>query len=501
MYQYAKPPQKKPNIPQHWFFWGLLGALLITIIITVYLILTALNDPSSYLSKDENNTAPQAEQIESNEDPIVFDDETKPLQHRNGPASQSWDGKSRLNILLLGVDDRSWEEDNGPPRTDTMILLTINPKDNTAGMLSLPRDLWVEIPGQDYYKINQAYGLGEAQGLSGGGAGLAMATVEQLLGISVPFYAQINFNAFVQVIDQMGGVKINVPETLTIDPIDDEVKTLKPGVQTLPGNLALAYVRARNTAGGDFDRAQRQQQVLRAIEKRLTNPNLLLPLIAKTPAIYKEINNGVSTNLTPQQIFNLARLIPNIPSENIVSLAINEDHAVAGQSWNGLYILTPIPEKIEQLKTRLFSGEIIPTVLVPTATVIQQPTEVPTLSPQDEPEPAIELLPTEIPAPIIDSVSEEAKIGVHNGTRTGGLAGDTADLFRANHLNVTEVDNADKLYDHTAIIDYSGKPDTLSALIKIINLPDIKLYNQYNPDSEIDLLVILGQDYVDKGKE
>ncbi|NIW46265.1 MAG: LytR family transcriptional regulator, partial [Gammaproteobacteria bacterium] len=85
-----------------------------------------------------------------------------PLQPENGPPPHSWDGTSRINVLLLGADSREWEANFGPPRTDTMILLTLDPQSQTGGMLSLPRDIWLEIPGYGYGKINQAYFFGEA---------------------------------------------------------------------------------------------------------------------------------------------------------------------------------------------------------------------------------------------------------------------------------------------------------------------------------------------------
>ena len=515
MYQYARPPKRKKNkTPKHWLFWLLTSSLVISLLVTGFLIGTAFKDftfPSLFqrLRADQNDPAAQIGVEIASEDGVggrEFDDINAPLQHRNGPAPRSWDGKSRINILLLGVDDRTWNTGDGPPRTDTMILLTINPENNTAGMLSLPRDLWLEIPGQggDYYKINQAYTLGEAQGLAGGGAGLAMDTVERFLGISVPFYVQINFNAFINLIDQMGGVKIDVPETMTIDPLgDNNIKVVQQGVQTLPGDLALAYVRNRDTGGGDFDRAQRQQQVLRAVESRLTDLDILPTLIRKAPSIYDEVSNGVNTNLTAGQILKLSQLAYSTPTENINSLAITQDHAYAGISWNGLYILTPIDEKIEQLKAVLFSTQlsaIAPTV-APTAVnapTVEQPTPSQvTANDTSEQSPSAEAQPlaTEAMQPIIAPMSEEAAITVHNGAQIAGLAGDTARYFELNHLQIYDIDNADTVYDFTTIIDYTGKPETLAALVTLLDLSTLKTYQQFNPDSEVDILVILGKDW------
>jgi LCP family protein required for cell wall assembly len=141
-----------------------------------------------------------------------------------------WDGASRVTLLLIGLDARDLEGD-GPPRSDTMMVLTIDPLSRTAGMLSIPRDLWVNIPGFGYSRINTAYSLGEAYHLPGGGPGLAMKTVENLLGVPVQYYAQIDFHTFEQLIGMLGGVDIYVEDAITIDPMGgtEDTVTLEPG--------------------------------------------------------------------------------------------------------------------------------------------------------------------------------------------------------------------------------------------------------------------------------
>ncbi|MFU8827689.1 MAG: LCP family protein, partial [Brevefilum sp.] len=102
------------------------------------------------------------------------------------PSPEPWDGISRVNLLLMGLDYRDWEAGE-TPRTDTMMVLTYDPLSKTAGMLSIPRDLWVPIPGFEYNKINTAYYLGEVYNLPGGGPGLAMKTVEELVGVPIHY--------------------------------------------------------------------------------------------------------------------------------------------------------------------------------------------------------------------------------------------------------------------------------------------------------------------------
>ncbi|MBE0699138.1 MAG: LCP family protein, partial [Anaerolineaceae bacterium] len=120
-----------------------------------------------------------------------------PLQNQSDPTPIPWDGASRVTILIMGLDFRDWEA-NETPRTDTMILFSVDPVSQTAGMLTIPRDMWVNIPGMGYNKINTAYRWGEVYQMPGGGPGLAMKTVEEFLGVPINYYAQVDFMAFVR---------------------------------------------------------------------------------------------------------------------------------------------------------------------------------------------------------------------------------------------------------------------------------------------------------------
>ncbi|MEM5774248.1 MAG: LCP family protein, partial [Anaerolineaceae bacterium] len=188
-----------------------------------------------------------------------------PLQEAGDLQAAEWDGASRVNMLVMGLDYRDWQAGD-IPRTDSMIVLTLDPVTLSAGMLSIPRDMWVEIPGFDYGKINTAYFLGEVNKMPGGGPAMAVDTVEQFLGIPIHFYAQIDFKAFVDFIDELGFIEIDVPYAMTIDPLGEgNTIRLRKGSYDFNGEQALAYARARYTEGGDFDRAKRQQQVVMAV--------------------------------------------------------------------------------------------------------------------------------------------------------------------------------------------------------------------------------------------
>jgi LCP family protein required for cell wall assembly len=181
-------------------------------------------------------------------------------------------------VLLLGNDARAGESDIS--NTDTMILLSFDTQNQTLGLLSLPRDLWVPIPGFGYEtRINTAYPLGETYGYEGGGPQLAMDTVSSFIGQPVKYYARVNFQGFVELIDMIGGVDVNVPFTIYDDqyPTEDygvQLFYLEAGQQHLDGETALKYVRTRNV-DDDYGRAGRQQQVIRAVADKVLRSDML----------------------------------------------------------------------------------------------------------------------------------------------------------------------------------------------------------------------------------
>ena len=186
------------------------------------------------------------------------------------PLPPAWDGASRVNVLILGL--RGGDNQDCPDCTDTMIVLTIDPASKTAGMLSIPRDMWVNIPGFNYNRINAAYTTGELYKLPGGGPALTIKTVEDFLGIPIQYYAQIDFSAFEKMIDDIGGICLDVPVKVDVGVLYEHGTTIvKPGQQCLNGKVALGYARARDTsqgvAGGDVQRSQDQQLVIMAIRE------------------------------------------------------------------------------------------------------------------------------------------------------------------------------------------------------------------------------------------
>ena len=230
--------------------WFLLVAFLIATVAVAYLTYISVRDfvAEWKLTQGEGiPVSPDDSQPVSTPNalgtPAEESEEIIPSVPEAGPEPKPWDGASRVTILLMGLDYGAWSvERKCPCRTDTMILLTYDPLTRSAGILNIPRDLWVSIPGADqYYKINQAYFLGQLWNLPDGGPGLAVDTVEQFLGVPITFYAQIDFKAFEKFINAIGGIELDIKEKITVDPLGEgNTRVLKPGKQTLRGPIALA---------------------------------------------------------------------------------------------------------------------------------------------------------------------------------------------------------------------------------------------------------------------
>jgi len=382
------------------------------------------------------------------------------------PESQ-WQGSERVTVLVMGLDLRDWEAGESAPRTDTMMLLTIDPLSKTAGMLSIPRDLFVEIPGFGFDRINTAYRSGEVYQLPGGGAALAVETVEKLVGVHIDYFGQVDFNVFVRMIDEIGGIKLDIEEPIKVDLIGPEPpKVIQPGRYTFPGDVALAYARARGTPGGDFDRSKRQQQVIFAIRDRVLSLNLIPILLTKSTALYTELSEGVKTNMSLEAAIDLGLLAADIPPENIRKGTIGESEINFYTTPDGDQVLKPLPDQVRQVRDYVFGTAELSS-------------------------PLAEMTPEARVA------AEGAVVALANGTFRDGLAADTAGFLSQHGFSFQEenIFSADQAYGATQIIDYTGNPYTVQQLVDLFNLPDIRILLRYDPTSSIDVLVNLGNDW------
>jgi LCP family protein required for cell wall assembly len=270
-----------------------------------------------------------------------------------------WDGEGRVNLLVMGIDQRGSQE--GYWRTDTMIILTIDPASQTVGMISIPRDLWVPIWGYDIEnRINTAHYYGDARGYPGGGPALARDTVAYNLGIPIHHYVRLNFTAFERLIDEIGGIDVYV-ETAINDPLyPDEGIGYDPfyisaGQHHLDGRTALKYARTRHGTS-DFARAKRQQQVIMAIRDQIVKLNQLPRLIANGPQILNTLGDSVRTDLSFDQAVQLAQILNAIPLDAYRGAVIDQSYTQPYTTDTGAQVLIPLRDKIAMLYESFFQG-------------------------------------------------------------------------------------------------------------------------------------------------
>lgn len=271
-----------------------------------------------------------------------------------------WDGNSRFTVLVVGLDRRPGETGLAF-RTDTMMLVSIDPDAHSLGILSIPRDLYVEVPGySELQRINTPMVLGELR-QPGYGPQLMMQTVQYNLGIRVHDYVVADFKAFIALVDAIGGIDVNLTYNIS-DPIYPDMYYgydpfyLQAGDHHLDGATALKFARTRH-GSSDFQRAQRQQQVIFAIRDRVLNLQMLPQLIVQAPTLLNELSQDVSTGLTVDQMIHLALYLKDIPPENIHTGVIDESYTSGYTTSSGASVLVPDRARIGPLMVEVFGTD------------------------------------------------------------------------------------------------------------------------------------------------
>ncbi len=241
------------------------------------------------------------------------------------PTAEPPPSGEATTILLLGSDRRPGE--TGIPRTDSIMVLRVDPQQQRIALLSLPRDLWVEIPGYGPARINAAYVWGELYGAPGGGMGLARATVSNLLGIPVDYVVTVDFQGFIGLIDTLGGINVDVEKELydaqfpTMD-YGYTVAHFLPGPQQMDGLTALTYSRIRHP-DSDFMRIRRQQAVLIGIANRVRERGDLQNLIS-ADQITGALLGFVQTDIPRERVLGLIWAMRNLDAALVERYALSE---------------------------------------------------------------------------------------------------------------------------------------------------------------------------------
>jgi LCP family protein required for cell wall assembly len=275
-----------------------------------------------------------------------------PNANRNGVDILSG---PRINILLLGSDtDQKFS--NGSYLAQSDIVVTIDPASKTVGMLSIPRDFWINVPGSGLHKLDEAYGLG--------GVALSRLTIYQDFGIPINYYAWVGLDGFIKVIDTVGGVDVDVLHPITDDNYPDDVGNhtgdlyaykrlyIPPGPQHLSGPQALEYVRSRHAdLVGDFGRSARQQQVLSALKTKLNNPDI----ISKMPDIAHDLDGYVKTDMQLSDVFKLMNFARGLNPTAINRVILGTPYSQIGNTPSGESVVYPDCAKIVPVIAQMFA--------------------------------------------------------------------------------------------------------------------------------------------------
>lgn len=450
------------------WFWPVIGVPGILMIVAVLALSPIL---WSSFQAYRNVTVDDVEHLNSAFVPQLNQQGTPELVARaTEDPNPGWTDDERITILLLGVDIAA----GGASRTDTLILVNIDPVEKTANMMSIPRDLKVVIPGYGVHKINAAFALGEFNEVQGGGAGLTIRTIESNLGIPVHGFVQIDFQGFIKMIDTVGGITVDVPYPLRDDEYPAENFRYQriyfpAGWQHLDGEEALIYARTRHQ-DGDTMRSVRQQQVLMALRDQAVS----LDLVTQLPTLIRQFGDSVRTDISIGDAVKLAQLGMEIPRDEINSVSIvpslYEDPGI-----DGTYYLSADWTIAEEIFTE-FTGERI--------------------SP---------------PGAAISDPDYGASIMILNGTTNTGLAGRVGTTLESNGFWNVSVDNAENQGDHdlSMIVDHESNLGTSAMVTSLIGvgadtivigeMPEttdttrsgIDDYNQY------DIVIMLGNDAPD----
>jgi LCP family protein required for cell wall assembly len=413
----------------------------------------------------------------------------KPIQQLVENAGKKLKGeeRDRINILLLGMGGKNHA---GGYLTDTIMLLSLQPSSGKVGMVSIPRDLVVPIEGLGWKKINHINAYAENNNKDSGGLATSQA-IGAIFNVPIDYYVRADFEGFIKIIDHLGGIEVDVENTLDdysypVMGMEDgpwnsrwEHLHVDKGLQTMDGELALKFARSRHGVGGegsDFARARRQQLILQAAKDKALSFNMLFkPMTIKN--ILTDLNEHVSTNIEVSEAIRFWDLAKDIKKENMINkvLDTSPDGLLSNSvGEDGAYILQPKNNDfsdIQQLIENIFSNE-----------------------PEQKK---------------IEVASEQTKVDLRNGTWKSGLANSaSADLEKYGFKVVNVGNTTERNYKYSIIYDLTygtklkslkilkentnaqisfGAPDWLSAEIK-------QGSSEQASADEPDFIMILGED-------
>ncbi len=386
--------------------------------------------------------------------------------------------EDRINFLLLGMGGPGH---NGPYLTDTIVIASFKPSTKQAALFSLPRDMIVQLNQGNYRKINSIYTIGEKEEVGSGGP-LMKKIVSETLDMPIHYYATVDFNGFVELIDAIGGVDIDVERDFVdyqFPTYDEKWQTVsfEAGEQTMDGITSLRYARSRhgnNYEGSDFARIKRQQKIILAAKDKVTSFNTLINP-KKITDLFAIANEYTKTDMEPWEGVKLVHLSKGLNTQQIITQSIDDragGYLKSGISQSdGAYILQPVSGDFKQIQVlvhNIFS--------------------------------------------LGEAFDEQAKIVVQNGTAISGLALNAVNYLNQMGYNVVRYGNSPNQSKITTVIyDYTGSKektkDSLEAIFQTkieINVPleysqtviaqNWGIKDENGELEKLDFLIVLGTD-------
>ncbi len=369
------------------------------------------------------------------------------------------DPSKNLNVLFIGIDRGSVPGEEGYTRSDVMIIASVNVEKKKAVLVSIPRDTRVTIPGYGTEKINAAHSL---KGPAG-----AIDIVEEISGLDINAYAEVDFEAFKNIVDAVGGVFLHLDYPI----LDPKVGSLPKGDVFLNGESALILVRSRNLPRGDLDRIENQKKFLSAMMKKVVEVKDLQSLLRILDAAVKYLD----TTLEPDLIFTLAEALQGMQVDDVEFVTLPGDDPVpaAGQPW--YYVLD------ETGVARIFDNiEKYCSSMSPEEQLAQQEKV------------ATNILESEVDRSRVD-------LAVLNGVRWEGMASKVAERMKEKGYKDVSVGNTVNPYEDTTVYYSPGHQAEAKMVARDLN-PNAVYVIEEDQDVAItydaDVILVIGKDYV-----
>lgn len=383
---------------------------------------------------------------------------------------------NRINVLFLGVGGAGHD---GPQLSDTIMLASFRPSDEQVALLSIPRDMAVNIPGYGVNKVNHANAYGE-QNDAGHGGDLAVQVLSDVLDEPIHYWVRVDFSAFEKIVDTLGGLEIDIDQSFVDKeyPTDDfgyQTIVFERGVELMDGARALQFSRSRHGShgeGSDFARARRQQKIVSALREKILTPGVLANPI-KLTSLFNTLTTHIDTDLNIIELVEFAQKVKNIQPHNIVTHVLSTGQGQYLQEITNDYGYFLVPKAGDYSDIAHFVDNMFDT------------------------------LPAPPPAPVVTDVSayRDARVIVLNGTWEPGLASTVRERLLETGISVARIGNTpQRSYTKSVIhqITINEKTDAaLSRIVPLLNMEVIREVPAFTLEDNADMVIIIGTDFSD----